>query len=262
MKKLNRVSPEYFLEYSRATTGMNIDSAVRDYDIEGKISKEDFEYYFVASSLFSSKIEGNTLDADSFFRNRKKLSSPKKKEVQEVETLMEAYEFAYEHPLTKKNFLLAHGILSKTLLPKSEQGKLRTDEITVRDRATMRIAYMGTEAIEVRAEFDLFFSDIAELLTRPLTNKEVFYYASMLHIWLAKIHPFGDGNGRSARLLEKWFLVSKLGSGAWTIYSEKYYWDNRPDYYQNISLGFNYYALHWERCMPFLLMLPKALLKI
>jgi Fic family protein len=96
-------------------------------------------------------------------------------------------------------------------------------------------------------------------LKRELSYKEVFYYASMIHLWTAKIHPFMDGNGRSARLLEKWFLVSKLGLSAWSINSEKYYWDNRPDYYQNIALGYNYYALYWDRCLPFLLMLPEAL---
>jgi hypothetical protein len=53
--------------------------------------------------------------------------------------------------------------------------------------------------------------------------------------------------------------VSKLGMSAWSISSEKYYWDNRHDYYQNIALGYNYYALHWDRCLPFLLMLPEAL---
>jgi Fic family protein len=53
-----------------------------------------------------------------------------------------------------------------------------------------------------------------------------------------------DGNGRSARLIEKWFLVSKLGKSLWSVNSEKYYWDNRPAYYENISLGFNYYALN------------------
>jgi hypothetical protein len=46
---------------------------------------------------------------------------------------------------------------------------------------------------------------------------------------------------------------------AWSINSEKYYWDNRPDYYQNIAVGYNYYAIHWDRCLPFLLMLPEAL---
>jgi Fic family protein len=81
----------------------------------------------------------------------------------------------------------------------------------------------------------------------------------MIHLWTAKIHPFADGNGRTARLLEKWFLAVKFGSAAWSVNSEKYYWDHRPEYYKNISLGFNYYALSWGRCISFLLMLPEAL---
>lgn len=50
-------------------------------------------------------------------------------------------------------------------------------------------------------------------------------------------------------------IVSKYFSP----YTEKYYWDNRPDYYNNIGLGHNYYALHRERCITFLLLLSKAL---
>ena len=36
-------------------------------------------------------------------------------------------------------------------------------------------------------------------------------------------NPLRDG--RAARLLEKWFLVSKLGDHTWSINSEKYYWE-------------------------------------
>jgi Fic family protein len=99
------------------------------------------------------------------------------------------------------------------------------------------------------------FSDIRRLLRAKLSNKEIFYYASMIHLWVAEIHPFNDGNGRSARLLEKWFLVYKLAN-AWSINSERYYCDNIADYYKNIALGVNYYFLHWNRCLSFLLMLP------
>ena len=115
---------------------------------------------------------------------------------------------------------------------------------------------------QLSIETGKLFDDISVLLSEDLSLEEVFYYASMIHIWIAKIHPFADGNGRAARLLEKWFLVSKLGDHTWSINSEKYYWDQRPDYYRNIALGFNYYALHWDRCYPFLFMLPAALLAL
>ncbi len=220
---------------------------------------EDFEYYLIASSLYSSKIEGNTLDANSFFRNRGSKSFPKKKEVKEIEDLMKAYTFASESNLNKINFLKAHKILSATLLPVKERGKVRKQQVGVRDANTLKPVYMAVEPQFVNDELNKLFADITELLKRKLSPGELFYYASIIHLWIAKIHPFGDGNGRSARLVEKWFLVSKLGQVAWSVNSEKYYWDNRPDYYQNIALGYNYYSLYWDRCLPFLLMLPEAL---
>jgi Fic family protein len=118
---------------------------------------------------------------------------------------------------------------------------------------------MAVEPEYVERELNKLFKDIEILLKRKLSRKQVFYYASMIHLWIANIHPFADGNGRSARLAEKWFISEQLGESAWAINSEKYYWDHRPAYYENIALGDNYYALHWDRCLPFLMMLPKAL---
>jgi Fic family protein len=75
-----------------------------------------------------------------------------------------------------------------------------------------------------------------------------------------KIHPFNDGNGRTARLLEKWFLASKLGEKAWYIPSELYYYNNLKVYYHNLALvGLFYDELNYEKGMQFLLMLTKAL---
>jgi Fic family protein len=99
---------------------------------------EDFEYYLIASSLYSSKIEGNTLDANSFSRNRGNKSFPKKKEVQEIEDLVKAYRFASENTLSKTAFLETHGILSKTLLPAKERDILRKHQVSVNDSRTLK----------------------------------------------------------------------------------------------------------------------------
>ncbi|HPW66406.1 MAG TPA: Fic family protein [Salinivirgaceae bacterium] len=257
-KRLKLISVEYLQEYSNLVEVDWFD-AVNMLKAKTQFSLEDFEYYIIASSLYSSNIEGNTLDVNSFFRNRGKKTSPKKKEVQEIEALMEAYKFASENKLNRANFLKTHYLLSKTLLPAKERGVLRKEQVGIRDSKTLKPVYLAVEPQFLKEEFSKLFDDIDELLKSDLSYKEIFYFASMIHIWLAKIHPFIDGNGRSARLLEKWFLVSKLGIYAWSINSEKYYWDNRPDYYQNIALGYNYYVLNWNRCIPFLLMLPKAM---
>lgn len=257
LSKLTFISTDYLKEYIISFPDSCLNS-LQTLNSAPEFSSEDFDYYIIASSLYSSKIEGNTLDADSFFRNRGKSTSPKKKEVQEIEELVEAYKFASENTLTKSNYLKTHSILSKSLLPKKEQGKVRKEQVGVRDSKTLKPIYLAVEPEFVDVELTKLFSDISMLLEEKLTIQEVFYFASMIHLWIAKIHPFMDGNGRSARLIEKWFLVSKLGKSLWSVNSEKYYWDNRPAYYENISLGFNYYALYWDRCQPFLKMLMES----
>jgi len=38
-----------------------------------------------------------------------------------------------------------------------------------------------------------------------------------------------------------------------------FYKENRPEYYKNLKVGENYYFLNYDRCVPFLTMLPRAL---
>ena len=104
------------------------------------------------------------------------------------------------------------------------------------------------------------FSDIEILLKTNLTFEEVFFYAAMLHLVFLKIHPFNDGNGRTARLLEKWFIAEKLGEKAWFLQAERYYYNNHKYYYQAIrNLGLEYEMLNYTKAMPFLQLLPQSL---
>jgi Fic family protein len=110
-----------------------------------------------------------------------------------------------------------------------------------------------------KKKWKIFFSDIKTLQKSILSIEEVFYYAAYIHLVFVKIHPFIDGNGRTARLLEKWFLASKLGATAWYIESEKNYFKKRASYYKNVHICANYYTINYDLCLDFLLMLPKSL---
>ena len=105
-----------------------------------------------------------------------------------------------------------------------------------------------------------FHEDLDLLLKTELTIEETFYFASMIHLVFVKIHPWNDGNGRSARLYEKWFLAQKLGEKAWFLQSEKMYYNHHQTYYTNIrKLGLEYQELEYSVSISFLLMLPNAL---
>ena len=67
------------------------------------------------------------------------------------------------------------------------------------------------------------YIDIESLMKQKLNFQEVFYFARMIQVVFVKIHPWNDGNGRSGKLLEKWFLLEKLEAKAWFVQSEKYY---------------------------------------
>jgi Fic family protein len=75
-----------------------------------------------------------------------------------------------------------------------------------------------------------------------------------------KIHTWNDGNGRSARLIEKWFIAQHLGSKSWFLQSEKKYYNHHQKYYTNLRrLGIEYPDLDYSKALPFLMMLPKGI---
>ncbi|MEZ4928755.1 MAG: Fic family protein [Chitinophagales bacterium] len=88
---------------------------------------------------------------------------------------------------------------------------------------------------------------------------QIFYYASLVHLVFVKIHPFQDGNGRTARLIEKWFLIEKFGKKATAIQLENYY-KRLKDYYANIrKIGLRKYMIRLFKMSQFLLMTVKGL---
>lgn len=179
------------------------------------------------------------------------------KEHIEIEDLAKAYEYAKLNKLSEKNFFAAHKILSKSFLIRSKQGKYRDDQIGV--YCSSGPVYLAVEPEFVKEEMDSFWEEYKKLVDTNLTDSEKFYFASFFHLRLVQIHPFFDGNGRIARLFEKWFLADQFGERAWNIESEKYYKENRQKYYDSINLGVNFYELDFNLSLQFLSLLPDSL---
>jgi len=226
---------------------------------DAEISTDTFSFYTSVASVFSSKIEGENIELDSYIKHKKFGIEFLPNYTKKIDDLYSAYTFAKTNQLNKINIAKAHKLLSKHIVAKHQQGKLRIHNMFV-TTPDGKIEYVAATPYEVEAEMEKFYNDIQLLLKLELSVAETFFYASMIHLVFVKIHPWNDGNGRSGRLLEKWFLGQKLGHKAWFVSSERNYYEQHQIYYNNLrALGLEYQQLDYSKALPFLLMSPNTL---
>ncbi|MDR3273520.1 MAG: Fic family protein [Flavobacteriaceae bacterium] len=99
-----------------------------------------------------------------------------------------------------------------TLDDTNDVGKIRdNDNILVMDGITGDIAHnppSNTEIEKLLSDFEKFFNQSSDPFIHPIIKGIV------IHFMLAYIHPFADGNGRTARSLFYWFLLKQ---GYWMV---------------------------------------------
>lgn len=226
---------------------------------DSELSIETFSFYTAVSAVFSSKIEGENIDLDSFIKHKRFGIEYLPDYTQKIDDLYNAYLFAQQNKLTPQALEQAHAQLTRHILKKEQQGKFRKGNMFVLSEDG-KIEYVAATPDIVKIEMKKLYTDMEILLATDLSFDEIFFFASMLHLVFVKIHPFEDGNGRTSRLLEKWFLAQKLGANAWFVQSERNYYNQHQIYYNNIRrLGLEYEELKYTEAMLFLQMLPNAI---
>lgn len=220
---------------------------------------ETFLFAHTRSSVFSSMIEGSAIDLNNYLFNKQ--SDYSNREMLQIDDLIEAYQYAKSHTLSLSNILKSHTIAGKNFsIASGLKGKIRDKDVHIKTW-TGETLYTGCAVNKIETELEKLFSDVAELKKqKALSYDEIFYYAAYAHLVFVNIHPFADGNGRIARLLEKW-LLSELSrnTAVWKIPSEINYWIKREAYYKNLNrLGASYEELDYQESLPFLLMLPTS----
>lgn len=195
----------------------------------------------------TTAIEGNTLSDQEVEQVVAGEKLPLSKQYQEIElkNIMEAFnellnEVVVEHKsglITPDFILRLHKIVGKNLGEHfgARPGRFRENNVTVakyRCPDYQDVPALVTELTEwLKIEFgylngDQKFSDIV-------------IQAIVTHIYLEWIHPFGDGNGRTGRLLEFYVLLRGKNPDIASHILSNHYNETRTEYYRQIQNAYD-----------------------
>lgn len=194
---------------------------------------------------YSTMIEGNRLDPGQVkdVLTLKGHFPGRERDEHEVKgyyaALAQAEQYAaQQNPITEKVVQTLHALVMSDGRPKVLSTPYRDGQNVIRDGATGTIVYMPPEFKDVPGLMRQLVVWIKESIDLPCP-----IIAAIAHYQFATIHPYYDGNGRTARLLTT--LILHLGGydlkGLYSL--EEYYAKNLLSYYRAISIGpsHNYY---------------------
>ena len=197
------------------------------------------------STHFSTQIEGNKLSPSQVKAVVEGEGNFPGRERDEAEVLH--YFAALEHverlgnktaKLTESELRTVHGLV---MTGKAKPTPYRDGQNVIRDSRTGQTVYMPPEAKDVSG----LMKDLVRWVNESLDEGElpVPVVTALAHYQFATIHPYFDGNGRTARLLSN-LVLHRSGYGLNGIYSlEEYYASKLDGYYAGLAVGnsHNYY---------------------
>ncbi len=194
----------------------------------------------------STAIEGNmlnTLQVEALLAD-KKIDAPAR-DIFEVKNYLNALKYIQQavekkQVIAEKTILTIHKLVTADTLPKKQSGFYRKSSIYVVKRRSGfpdEVVYTGPSAEKVPG----LMKDLIEWIGES-GKKEIhpIIVAGIVHQEIAAIHPFSDGNGRTARALATLILYERGYDFRRLFALEDYYNKNRPKYYEAINIGKNY----------------------
>jgi len=196
------------LHYFDLNIGGSLDSNVG-------IVETDKSKYLISSimeeAISSSQMEGAATTRKKAKEMLQKELKPKNRSEYMILNNYETIQYITHHrndDLTLESLLYIHSLITKNTLDKpQEEGLLRSnDDIYVVNHATSEIVHQPPHHGEVNelltALCDFFNKDSGDFI-HPIIK------GIIIHFMIAWIHPFSDGNGRTARTLFYWYMLKK-----------------------------------------------------
>jgi|LSQX01.2.fsa_nt_gb Fic family protein len=183
---------------------------------QGIIPEKDKKFYLINSimeeAIASSQMEGASTTRKVAKDMLRKQLKPKNKGQQMIYNNYVTIQYLVENQ--SKDFSveqlkeIQRLITHNTLTNKEYEGSFRTsDDVMVIDGITGEIAHTPPSHQKV----EQWIAELCDFANND--NEEVFIHpiikGIIIHFMLAYIHPFVDGNGRTARSLVYWYMIKK-----------------------------------------------------
>ena len=198
----------------------------------------------VESIHSSTSIEGNPLSTDEVraIVTSDKILTKEEYAAIEVQNYKRALDYIDQRRhgdsnLTLGDILELHRIITDRLLDKTRNGKIRRNPVYIENQQH-EILYTAIAPEQVKdALLDLVaWVNDSQFFIHPVI------IAAVIHLRIAAIHPFADGNGRTARALTSLFLALNQYDCDGSLELDSYYASDRKAYYAILQLinGKNY----------------------
>lgn len=217
---------------------------IRDAPLLPAVSRKMHEVYLAKGVAATTAIEGNTLTEEQVLQHLEgKLNVPPSKQYlqQEIQNILEACtNIAGRLFRSRPTHLCVDDILNFNRMalkdlptePEVQPGEIRRHSVGV-------LRYQGAPP-----EDCLYLLDrLCQWLSRgfpPVPGNVIAFgvlKAVLAHLYLAWIHPFGDGNGRTARLVEFHLLISAGVPSAAAHLLSNHYNQTRQEYYRQLDVA-------------------------
>jgi Fic family protein len=155
---------------------------------------------------FGTKIEGNDLsytDAEKVIAGQQDQVVGRERDIQEVINYRNVIDYLDELILgesgldyTMEMLLRIHKLTTDKVIPDEESGQIRKVQVVLRNAMTGEVGYRPPPAVEVKYLLDDFIYWLNSAEGREV---HAVMRAAVSHYVLTAIHPFVEGNGRTAR---------------------------------------------------------------
>ena len=133
--------------------------------------------------------------------------------------------------ITLDDIFELHRIITDRLLDKTRNGKIRKNPVYI-ENEKHDILYTAVEPEKVEVEL----TELIDWIRESQFNIHPVIIAGVIHFRIAAIHPFADGNGRTARALTSLFLALNQYDSNGSLVLDSYYADDRKAYYSVLQL--------------------------